>query len=68
MANCVVTPPFVHCTTEHGRRFVPLAINVKAALPAAARVCEMETFDGAGGDEAEIVKGEVFERTPKLDT
>jgi hypothetical protein len=69
VANCMVTLPLVHCTTEHGRRFVPVAIKVSAALPAGARVCEMETFAGAGGDEGEIVKERGgFERTPKLDT
>jgi hypothetical protein len=63
-----VTPPFVHCTPEHGRRFVPVTIKVNAAAPAVALVWEMETFAGAGGDEAEIVKGSVFEGTPELET
>jgi hypothetical protein len=68
VAKSVVTLPFVHCTTEHGRRFVPLTVKEKAAAPAVARVCEMETFVGVGGDEVEIVKGEGFERKPELDT
>jgi hypothetical protein len=60
--------PFVHCTAEQGRRFVPLTINVNGADPAVALVCEMEIFDGAGGEDAEIVKGIATERIPELDT
>ena len=68
MANCVVVLPAVHCTTEHGRRFVPVTVKENAAAPAVAVVCEREIFEGAGGDDAEIVKGSVFERTPELET
>jgi hypothetical protein len=63
-----VTLPIVHCTAEHGKRFVPLTVKGKAAAPAVALVCEMEIFAGAGGDDAEIVKASMFERTPELDT
>jgi len=68
VANCVVTPPLVNCTAEQGRRFVPLTVKVVAAVPAVAVAGEMAAIVGAGGEEAEIVKGEAFERTPKLDT
>jgi hypothetical protein len=69
VANCVVVLiPFVHCTTEHGRRFVPFTVKVNEAAPAATVVCEREIFDGARGDEGEIVNGSALERTPTLDT
>ena len=68
MANCVVVLPIVHCTTEHGKRFVPLTVKGKAASPAVALVCERDIFAGAGGDDAEIAKATIFERTPELDT
>jgi hypothetical protein len=45
-----------------------LTVKGKAAAPAVALVCEMEIFAGAGGDDAEIVKGSAFERTPELVT
>ena len=68
VANGVVTPPFVHCTTEQGSMFVPVTLKVTAAVPAVAAVGEMEAMAGAGSDPAEIVKGKGFERAPKLDT
>src|SRR5579863_1431409 len=68
VASCVVTLPFVHCTAEQGRRFVPLTVNMNGADPAVAPVCEMEIFDGAGGEDAEIVKAIAAERIPELDT
>lgn len=68
VSNCVVVLPTVHCTTEQGRRFVPVTIREKPAAPAVALVWEREIFDGAGGDPAEIVKGSVLERTPELET
>jgi hypothetical protein len=58
----------VHCTTEHGKRFVPVTTKVKAALPAVALVCDMETLAGAAGDEGEIVNGNIFESIPELVT
>ena len=60
--------PFVHCTTEHGSRFVPVTVNVTATVPAVALVGEMVLIAGAGGDAAEIAKGKAFERAPRLDT
>jgi len=68
VANCVVTPPLVHCTTEQGRRFVPVAVRVAPEVPAVAVAGEMDVIVGAGGDEAETVKGKVFETAPKLET
>jgi hypothetical protein len=68
VASCDVTLPFVHCTAEQGRRFVPLTVNMNGADPAVAPVCEMEIFDGAGGEDAEIVKAIAAERIPELDT
>jgi hypothetical protein len=68
VASGVVTLLFVHCTTEQGRRFVPVTDNVTAAVPAVAFVGEMVAIVGAGSDEGEIVKGKAFERAPELDT
>jgi hypothetical protein len=45
-----------------------LTIKVNGADPAVALVCEMEIFDGAGGEDAEIVKASAAERIPELDT
>ena len=47
---------------------MPLTVKENAAAPAVALVCEMEVIAGAGGDDAEIVKGSVFETTPELET
>jgi hypothetical protein len=63
-----VTPPVVHCTTEQGRRFVPVTVKVAAAVPAVAVVGEIAEIVGAGSDAVEIVKGKGFERAPELDT
>jgi hypothetical protein len=69
LASGVVVPaPFVHCTTEHGSKFVPVTINVAPAAPAVAVEGEIEAIVGAGGDEAATEKGDAFERTPLLDT
>jgi len=38
---------FTHCTTEQGRRFVPVTVNVTVALPAAAEFCDNELIAGA---------------------
>jgi hypothetical protein len=38
---------FTHCTTEHGKMFVPVTVNVSAELPAAAEVCESDAIVGA---------------------
>jgi hypothetical protein len=64
----VVPPALVHCTTEHGRIFVPVTTKVVPAAPAVAVDGDTVVIVGAGGDEGEIVKGIAFERTPKLDT
>jgi len=67
VANWVVTP-FVHCTAEHGSRFVPVMISVAPALPAVALAGKVEAITGAAGVDAETEKGEVLEITPELDT
>jgi hypothetical protein len=64
----VVPPPLVHCTTEHGRIFVPVTTKFAPVEPAVAIDGDTVVIVGAGGDEGEIVKGIVFERTPELDT
>jgi hypothetical protein len=50
---------FTHCTTEHGRRFVPVTLSTRAGLPAAAEVCDSERIVGAASGVAgvERVKG-----------
>jgi hypothetical protein len=52
-------PGLTHCTTEHGRRFVPVTVSVTAELPAAAEVCDSALIDGAASTDAgvEIVNG-----------
>ena len=40
-------PVFTHCTTEHGRMFVPVTVSVSTELPAEAEVCESEVIVGA---------------------
>jgi hypothetical protein len=47
---------------------LPVTIRVNEAVPAVAVAGETDAIVGAGGDDAEIVKGEEFERAPKLDT
>jgi hypothetical protein len=68
VASGVVTLLFVHCTTEQGRRFVPVTVNVVVPVPAVADAGEIALIVGAGSDEGEIVKGKAFERAPELDT
>jgi hypothetical protein len=50
---------FSHCTTEQGRRFVPVTVNVSAGLPAAAEICDSEPIVGVASPVAgvESVKG-----------
>lgn len=60
--------PFVHCTEEHGRRFVPVTVKVAEVVPAVATAGETEIFAGIGSNAGEIVKGDEFERTPRLET
>ncbi len=40
VARGVATLPFVHCTVEQGRRFVPVTVKVAAGVPAVAVVGE----------------------------
>lgn len=49
----------VHCTTVHGRIFVPVMVSVSADVPAGADVWESAPIAGAGSGVAgvEIVKG-----------
>jgi hypothetical protein len=68
VGNCDVTLPLVHCTTEQGRRLVPVTVKLAAAVPAVALVGEIVVIVGAGSDAAEIVKASVFETAPELDT
>lgn len=68
VANGVVVPPFIHCTTEHGSRFMPLTVKVTAEAPAVAPVGERALIVGAGEDAAEIVNPSGFEKDPRLDT
>lgn len=68
MLNCVVVLPIVHCTPEHGSRFVPEMVNMTSGVPAVAVVGEMAVMVGAAGDPAEILKAWVFERAPALET
>jgi hypothetical protein len=63
-----VLEPFVHCTEEHGRRFVPVTVKVAEVVPAVATAGETEIFAGIGSNAGEIVKGDEFERTPRLET
>jgi hypothetical protein len=67
VANGVVVPPFVHCTTEHGSRSAPLTVKVTATVPAVAPAGERVVIVGAAGEAAEIVNGRAFESAPKLD-
>ena len=55
----VTLPTFIHRTTEHGRRLVPVTVNVSAGLPAAAEVCDSELIEGVASavDGVEMVKG-----------
>jgi len=70
VANCVVTPPVVHCTTEQGRRFVPVTLSTRAGLPAAAEVCDSEIIVGAASGVAgvERVKGREEDGPTEFDT
>jgi hypothetical protein len=68
VANWVVPLPFVHCTTEQGRIFVPVTVSVAPEAPAVAVAGKTAAMDGAGGVEAEIVKGTELERALELDT
>jgi len=64
----VVPEAFVHCTPEHGTRLVPVTINVAPEEPAVALAGKMDAMVGAGGVEAVMLKGDVFDRMPELDT
>jgi len=67
VANGVVMPwVFVHWTTEHGRRFVPVTVNVALAAPAVAPAGDIVAMVGAGEEVDEIAKERAFEKAPKL--
>jgi hypothetical protein len=54
----VELPGLIHCTTEHGRMFVPVTVNVCAGLPAEADVCDSVLIPGAGSAAGVVsVKG-----------
>ena len=58
----MVTPPFVHCTEEHGRKFVPVSVSVAPELPAVALAGEIEAMAGAASPEGAVTeKSTVFE-------
>lgn len=61
---------FTHWTTEHGRMFVPVSVNVSAGLPAAAEDCESELIAGAARavDGVERVKGDDPDGPIEFDT
>jgi len=69
VGNCVVVPrPFVHCTTEQGRMFVPVTINVAPASPAVADAGDTVAIVGTASGPDEIVKGKVLDKIAPLDT
>lgn len=68
VANWVVPAPFVHCTPEQGSRFDPVTIKVAPEDPAAALAGKMDAIVGAGGVEAVMLKGDVLDSVPELDT
>jgi hypothetical protein len=55
----VTLPTLTHCTTEQGRRLVPVTVTVSAGLPAAAVDCDSELIEGVASavDGVERVKG-----------
>ena len=59
----VTLPGLTHCTTEHGRMFVPVTVKATSGLPTAAEVCESEPFAGTTSAVAgvESVKGIEFD-------
>ena len=59
VSGVVTLLAFTHCTTEQGRRFVPVTLSTRAGLPAAAEVCDSEIIVGAASGVAgvERVKG-----------
>jgi hypothetical protein len=59
VSGVVTLLAFTHCTTEQGRRFVPVTVNVSAGPPAAAEVCDSEPIVGVASPVAgvERVKG-----------
>ena len=60
--------PLVHCTTEHGRIFVPVTVSVAPAAPAVAVTGETAAIVGVGSVAGETVKGNVLVRMPAFDT
>jgi hypothetical protein len=59
VSDDVTVPTLTHCAMEHGRRFVPVTVNVSAELPAAVEVCESELITGTASavEGVERVKG-----------
>lgn len=64
----MVVEPLVHCTTEHGTRFVPVTVMVVPAAPAVAVAGKTADIVGAGGAAGEIVKAVELESTPEFET
>ena len=59
VSSDVTLPTLTHCTTEQGRRLVPVTVTVSAGLPAAAVDCDSELIEGVASavDGVEMVKG-----------
>lgn len=57
MVGNVVTTLFglFHCTTEQGRKFVPVTVKVSAGLPAPMVVCDRDARAGDAGMEVGVV-------------
>jgi hypothetical protein len=55
VASCVVGP-FVHCTIEHGRKLVPVKVNVAPELPAVALAGEIDAMAGVARDEGAVTE------------
>jgi hypothetical protein len=68
VGNCVVVVALVHCTTEHGTRFVPVTVIVVLADPAVAVAGRIPEIVGAGSDAGEIVNAVELDSTPEFET
>lgn len=64
----MVVEPLVHCTAEHGTRFVPVTVMVVPAAPAVAVAGKTAEMVGAGGVAGEMVNAVEFESTPEFET
>jgi len=61
--------PLTHCTTEHGRKLLPVTVSARAAEPAAMLDCDSEVIPGAARFAGVTrLKGAEFEIPTELDT